>query len=263
MSQLAGAEAPLVVVENLRKSYGLLEVLKGVSFSIRKGDVVAVLGPSGSGKSTMLRCINFLEPFEDGSIQVDKIEVGYRIGADGQRRTQSEKDCANLREHVGMVFQNYNLFPHRSVLDNVMMGPVCVRHMDKRDAKVLALKMLDRVGMVAKADAYPARLSGGQQQRVAIARSLAMEPALMLFDEVTSALDPELVGEVLKVMRELAADGMTMIVVTHEMGFARGVANRVIFMDGGVVVEDGPPDDIMRSPKTDRFRSFLGTHAGS
>jgi polar amino acid transport system ATP-binding protein len=185
--------------------------------------------------------------------------VGYKT-VSGARKPVSEAENASLREHVGMVFQSYNLFPHRTVLQNVMMGPVKVKGIAAAKARDIAMRLLCKVGMDHKADAYPGRLSGGQQQRVAIARALAMEPSVMLFDEVTSALDPELVGEVLKVMRELAEEGMTMIVVTHEMGFARGVADRVVFMDGGVVVEEGAPDDIMVNPKTDRFRGFLSHH---
>ncbi len=260
MSEQQPTAAPIVVVDDLHKSFGAIEVLKGVSFSIARGEVVVVLGPSGSGKSTMLRCINFLEPFQSGSIQVDGTDVGYLQNNRGRRREAPEATNAALRERVGMVFQSYNLFPHRTVLDNVMMGPVYVRKEPKDVAKERALRLLGKVGMEHKASEYPSRLSGGQQQRVAIARSLAMEPTVMLFDEVTSALDPELVGEVLKVMRELAEDGMTMIVVTHEMGFARQVADRVIFMDGGVIVEEGAPGEIMTAPKSERFRSFLASH---
>jgi len=257
VSNTAGDE--IVSIKGLRKSFGPLEVLKGIDISVRRGEVVVVLGPSGSGKSTMLRCVNFLETFDHGAITVDGRPVGYKSG-NGARKPVSEAENASLREHVGMVFQSYNLFPHRTVLQNVMMGPVKVKGMETGKARDIAMRLLGKVGMEHKADAYPGRLSGGQQQRVAIARALAMEPSVMLFDEVTSALDPELVGEVLKVMRELAEEGMTMIVVTHEMGFARSVADRVVFMDGGVVVEQGPPDDIMVNPKTDRFRGFLSRH---
>ncbi|CUX07051.1 putative amino acid transport protein, ATP-binding protein [Agrobacterium fabacearum S56] len=257
VSQTPGEE--IVLIEGLRKSFGPLEVLKGIDISVQRGEVVVVLGPSGSGKSTMLRCVNFLETFNQGAISVNGRPVGYKV-ENGSRKPVSEPENASLREHVGMVFQSYNLFPHRTVLQNVMMGPVKVKGMDSSKARDIATKLLGKVGMEHKADAYPGRLSGGQQQRVAIARALAMEPSVMLFDEVTSALDPELVGEVLKVMRELAEDGMTMIVVTHEMGFARSVADRVVFMDGGVVVEQGPPDEIMANPQTDRFRGFLSRH---
>ncbi|MGR9159787.1 amino acid ABC transporter ATP-binding protein [Rhizobium leguminosarum] len=249
----------IVAIRGLRKSYSTLEVLKGIDISVKRGEVVVILGPSGSGKSTMLRCVNFLENFDQGTITVDGRPVGYKM-VNGARKPVSEVDNASLRQHVGMVFQSYNLFPHRTVLQNVMMGPVKVKGMDNSKARDIAMKLLAKVGMEHKADAYPGRLSGGQQQRVAIARALAMEPSVMLFDEVTSALDPELVGEVLKVMRELAEEGMTMIVVTHEMGFARGVADRVVFMDGGVVVEQGPPEEIMTNPQTDRFRGFLSRH---
>ncbi|HMO31067.1 amino acid ABC transporter ATP-binding protein [Enterovirga sp.] len=255
------AGSPVIVsVNGLVKSFGAHRVLNGVSFDVRRGEVVVVLGPSGSGKSTMLRCVNFLETFEEGAITVDGVPVGYESEATGARRMLGEKAVAKNREHVGMVFQSFNLFPHRTVLQNVMMGPVSVQGQDKAAARKLALELLGKVGMDDKADRYPARLSGGQQQRVAIARALAMRPAVMLFDEATSALDPELVGEVLRVMRELATEGMTMIVVTHEMGFAREVADRVIFMDGGVIVEQGPPAEIMANPQTERFRGFLGRH---
>jgi len=256
----AGSEA-VISVQDLQKAFGPVAVLREVSFDVKRGEVVVVLGPSGSGKSTMLRCINFLEPFQGGAIRVDGQDVGYVPSADGKRQLQKEAATSTLRQRIGMVFQSYNLFPHKTVLENVMLAPVHVRGVEKGKAKELALQLLAKVGMDHKADAYPARLSGGQQQRVAIARSLAMEPVAMLFDEVTSALDPELVGEVLKVMRELANDGMTMIVVTHEIGFARNVADRVIFMDGGVIVEEGPPGEIMDHPRTERFRSFLGRAA--
>lgn len=253
--------SPIIVsVNGLVKSFGAHRVLNGVSFDVRRGEVVVVLGPSGSGKSTMLRCVNFLETFEDGTITVDGAPVGYQNEGEGRRRMLDEKVVAKNREHVGMVFQSFNLFPHRTVLQNVMMGPVSVQHRDRTEARKQALDLLEKVGMADKADQYPARLSGGQQQRVAIARALAMRPAVMLFDEATSALDPELVGEVLRVMRELANEGMTMIVVTHEMGFAREVADRVIFMDGGVIVEQGAPNEIMTDPQTERFRTFLGRH---
>lgn len=248
----------IVSIQGLRKSFGALEVLKSVDIEIKRGEVIVVLGPSGSGKSTMLRCINFLETFQSGVIKVEGKPVGYEDT--DRRKPLSEAHNAELREHVGMVFQSYNLFPHRTVLENVMMGPVKVKGVPREKARATAMALLGKVGMDHKADAYPGRLSGGQQQRVAIARSLAMEPSVMLFDEVTSALDPELVGEVLKVMRSLAEEGMTMIVVTHEMGFARQVADRVIFMDGGVVVEQGPPSEIMTSPKSPRFAAFLSGH---
>ncbi|MCP3474863.1 amino acid ABC transporter ATP-binding protein [Bradyrhizobium sp. CCGUVB1N3] len=250
----------MVSVNGLVKSFGAHRVLNGVSFDVRRGEVVVVLGPSGSGKSTILRCVNFLETFEDGTITVDGAPVGYQSDGEGRRRMLDEKAVAKNREHVGMVFQSFNLFPHRTVLQNIMMGPVSVQQRDRVEVKKQAQELLDKVGLADKADQYPARLSGGQQQRVAIARALAMRPAVMLFDEATSALDPELVGEVLRVMRELATEGTTMIVVTHEMGFAREVADRVIFMDGGVIVEQGAPNEIMTDPQTERFRAFLGRH---
>ncbi|WAJ29400.1 amino acid ABC transporter ATP-binding protein [Antarcticirhabdus aurantiaca] len=249
------ASDPIVSVRKLHKSFDKLEVLKGIDLDVRRGEVVVVLGPSGSGKSTMLRCINFLETFQSGTITVDGRPVGYEAG--DHRRPLGEARNAKVREHVGMVFQSYNLFPHRTVIENVMMGPVKVKKVARALAREKGMALLAKVGMDHKADAYPGQLSGGQQQRVAIARSLAMEPSVMLFDEVTSALDPELVGEVLKVMRGLAQEGMTMIVVTHEMGFARQVADRVVFMDGGVIVEEGAPGDIMAAPKTERFGNFL------
>lgn len=254
-------ESPVIVtVDNLVKSFGDHCVLNGVSFKVKRGEVVVVLGPSGSGKSTMLRCINFLETFQEGTIIVDELPVGYIQDQAGARKMLSEKNIAINRERIGMVFQNFNLFPHLTVIENVMIGPVSVQRLDKAEAQHLAIELLRKVGMADKADRYPSRLSGGQQQRVAIARALAMRPTVMLFDEATSALDPELVGEVLRVMRDLAKEGMTMIVVTHEMSFAKEVADRVIFMDGGVIVEEGSPNDIMVNPKTERFRGFLGHH---
>ena len=230
---------PMIEIRELRKSFGALAVLKGLSFAVAKGEVVVVLGPSGSGKSTMLRCINLPEDFQAGEIRIDGEMIGYRMDANGRRRPRSEAENARLRAQVGMVFQSFNLFPHRTALQNVMMGPLRVRGMNKAGAAELAHNLLAKVGLSDKADEYPARLSGGQQQRVAIARSLAMQPKVMLFDEVTSALDPELVGEVLRVIRQLAQEGMTMVVVSHEIHFARDVADRIAFMDGGVIVEQG------------------------
>ena len=236
---------PVLRLENIHKSFGSLKVLQGVDLTINRGEVVCVLGPSGSGKSTLLRCINQLEPPEQGRILLEDRE----IGADG---------IDFVRRRVGMVFQQFNLFPHMSALGNVTIGPIEVLDRPKSEVEPKARALLERVGMAAKIDEYPDRLSGGQQQRVAIARALAMDPHVMLFDEVTSALDPELVKEVLDVMRELASEGMTMIVVTHEMGFARDVADRVVFMDGGKVIEEGPPEAVLGNPRQPRTQKFLG-----
>ena len=241
------SDAPVMIsIRNLKKSFGDLHVLKGIDLDVRRGEKVVVLGPSGSGKSTMLRCINALEDADSGTITVDGVEVT-------SRRTNINR----LREHLGMVFQRFNLWPHKTVLENVMLGQMVVSGRSKAEARERALKMLERVGLAAKADEYPVRLSGGQQQRVGIARALAMAPKAILFDEPTSALDPELVGEVLAVMKSLADEGMTMIVVTHEITFAREVADRVIFMDGGVIVEQGNPEDVLVHPKEERTRAFL------
>ena len=241
------SDAPVMIsIRNLKKSFGDLHVLKGIDLDVRRGEKVVVLGPSGSGKSTMLRCINALEDADSGTITVDAVEVT-------SRRTNINR----LREHLGMVFQRFNLWPHKTVLENVMLGQMVVSGRSKAEARERALKMLERVGLAAKADEYPVRLSGGQQQRVGIARALAMDPKAILFDEPTSALDPELVGEVLAVMKSLADEGMTMIVVTHEITFAREVADRVIFMDGGVIVEQGNPEDVLVHPKEERTRAFL------
>ncbi len=240
-------ESPVMIsIKGLVKSYGDLKVLKGIDLDVHRGEKVVVLGPSGSGKSTMLRCINALEDPDAGSINVDGVEVT-------DRRTNINR----LREHLGMVFQRFNLWPHKTVLENVMLGQMVVSGRSAAAAKEKALKMLERVGLAAKADEYPVRLSGGQQQRVGIARALAMDPKVILFDEPTSALDPELVGEVLAVMKSLADEGMTMVVVTHEMGFAREVADHVVFMDGGVIVEEGRPEDVLVNPKEERTRAFL------
>lgn len=241
------SDAPVMIsIRNLKKSFGDLHVLKGIDLDVRRGEKVVVLGPSGSGKSTMLRCINALEDADSGTITVDGVEVT-------SRRTNINR----LREHLGMVFQRFNLWPHKTVLENVMLGQMVVSGRSKAEARERALKMLERVGLAAKADEYPVRLSGGQQQRVGIARALAMDPKAILFDEPTSALDLELVGEVLAVMKSLADEGMTMIVVTHEITFAREVADRVIFMDGGVIVEQGNPEDVLVHPKEERTRAFL------
>ena len=252
----------MIEIKDLRKSFGAVEVLKGVTFEVAKGEVLVVLGRSGSGKSTMLRCINLLEDYQAGEIRIDGELVGYRIDAEGRRIPRSENENAKLRENVGMVFQSFNLFPHRTTLQNVMMGPVYVRGIPKREAAEIAVDLLRKVGLVDKAGQYPATLSGGQQQRVAIARALAMQPKVMLFDEVTSALDPELVGEVLLVIRRLAEEGMTMVIVTHEIHFARDVGDEVIFMDQGVIVEAGPPERVLAAPSSERFRLFLRRYQG-
>ena len=250
---------PLVHAVNVHKSFHGVEVLKGIDLDVAEREVVCLLGPSGSGKTTFLRCINQLETIQGGRIWVDGDLAGYaEKGHKGNKLHRlKDKQIAAQRREIGMVFQRFNLFPHMTAVGNLMEAPVQVARKSKAEARERALELLDRVGLSERADAYPAQLSGGQQQRVAIARALAMDPKLMLFDEPTSALDPELVGDVLDVMRELAGGGMTMIVVTHEMGFAREVADRVVFMDGGVVVEQGPPDDIINNPQHERTQTFL------
>jgi polar amino acid transport system ATP-binding protein len=247
---------PMVRAEEVQKSFGRLEVLCGISLEVAPSEVMVVLGPSGSGKSTFLRCINHLEKIDGGRLSVDGELVGYRQEGDKLYELR-EAEVARKRAEIGMVFQRFNLFPHMTALENVIEAPIQVKGLPKRDAIEIGTRMLERVGLADKLRAYPAQLSGGQQQRVAIARALAMEPKLMLFDEPTSALDPELVGEVLDVMRALAARGMTMIVVSHEIGFAREVADSVAFMDAGVVVEHGPPQEVISNPQHERTRSFL------
>ena len=247
---------PMVRAEQVCKSFGALTVLKGVTLSVERGQVLVLVGPSGSGKSTFLRCINHLETVSAGRLYVDEQLVGYRESRD-KLYEMSPREAAKQRRDIGMVFQHFNLFPHRTALDNIIEAPVHVKGVKKSEALIRARELLGTVGLADKADAYPAQLSGGQQQRVAIARALAMDPKLMLFDEPTSALDPELVGEVLAVMKTLAAAGMTMIVVTHEMGFAREVADELVFMDGGVIVESGPPREILANPQHDRTKAFL------
>ncbi len=250
-------DAPLIRVQSLHKKFGKLEVLKGVSFDVKRGEVMAIIGPSGSGKSTLLRCLNFLEQYESGEVLFDNVLVGYRRGQRGKLLPDSERNIRQVRARMGMVFQSFNLFPHKTVLENVMEGPVVVQRVGRSEAEERARRLIARVGLADKENSHPAQLSGGQQQRAAIARALAMEPAAMLFDEPTSALDPELVGEVLEVMKALAAEGMTMVVVTHEMGFARQVADRVMMMDRGEIVELAPPQVIFGAPTSPRTAEFL------
>ena len=233
-------------VTNLKKNFGKLEVLKDISVDVQEGEVVVLLGPSGSGKSTLLRCLNQLETATSGKIIIDGHDV-----------TDKHTDINKVRENIGMVFQHFNLFNHLTVLDNMTLAPVHLKLMNKEEARTEALRLLERVGLADKADAFPSQLSGGQKQRVAIARALEMKPDIMLFDEPTSALDPEMVGEVLAVMKELARDGMTMVVVTHEIGFAREVADRVVFMEGGYIVEQGTPEEVINNPKEPRTIDFL------
>ncbi|CZQ80923.1 amino acid ABC transporter ATP-binding protein, PAAT family [Trichococcus flocculiformis] len=233
-------------VSNLKKSFGSNEVLKGINLEVAEGEVVCIIGPSGSGKSTLLRCLNKLEEVTDGHVLID-----------GQDITEKTTDINKVREEIGMVFQHFNLFPHLSVMDNITLAPVELKRENKETAKARALELLETVGLSEKADAFPSSLSGGQKQRVAIARALAMNPEIMLFDEPTSALDPEMVGDVLEVMKKLAKQGMTMVVVTHEMGFAREVGHRVIFMDGGYIVEEGTPTEVFGNPQNPRTQDFL------
>ncbi|WP_311081508.1 amino acid ABC transporter ATP-binding protein [Paenibacillus polymyxa] len=235
-----------IIVKNLKKSYGSNQVLKGIDMQVREGEVVCVIGPSGSGKSTFLRCMNMLEEITAGEVIVDDYNL-----------SDKNVDINKVRENIGMVFQHFNLFPHMTVLKNIMFAPTELGKQSKAEARETAMKLLDRVGLADKADALPGQLSGGQKQRVAIARALAMNPDIMLFDEPTSALDPEMVGEVLGVMKDLAREGMTMMIVTHEMGFAREVSDRVVFMDGGYIVEEGTPQEVFVNPKNERTISFL------
>ena len=236
----------MIKVDDLHKSFGKVEVLKGISTEIKKGDVVAIIGPSGSGKSTLLRCMNLLEKPTSGKIWVDQEEL-----------TNPKTNVLQVRQQIGMVFQHFHLFPHMTVLGNLTYAPMTVKGLTKQDATEKAEDLLRKVGLIEKRDEYPSRLSGGQKQRVAIARALAMEPEVMLFDEPTSALDPEMVKEVLEVMKDLATSGMTMAIVTHEMGFAREVADRVLFLDQGILMEDAPPNEFFHAPRTDRARDFL------
>ena len=246
----------MVVADRVCKNFGALKVLKGVTLTVERGQVMCIVGPSGSGKSTFLRCINHLEKVSAGRLYVDGQLVGYRERGDKLHELPA-RDAAKQRRDIGMVFQHFNLFPHRTALNNIVEAPVHVKKMKKDKAVRRARDLLEQVGLSEKADAYPAQLSGGQQQRVAIARALAMDPKLMLFDEPTSALDPELVGDVLNVMRDLAQAGMTMLVVTHEMGFAREVADQLVFMDDGMIVESGNPREVLANPKHERTQAFL------
>ncbi len=247
---------PMIKVENVCKSFGPLEVLKNINLEVQKGEVVCIIGPSGSGKSTLLRSLNHLERITSGRVYIEDNLTDERVDGKDQLKI-SHKRVSEICSDLGMVFQRFNLFPHMTVLQNVMEAPITVRKVPKEEAAQYARVLLEKVGLADKVDEYPSRLSGGQQQRVAIARALAMKPHIMLFDEPTSALDPELVGEVLEVMKDLAREGMTMVVVTHEMGFAREVGSRVIFMDKGEILEEGKPEEIFSNPKHERTKSFL------
>ncbi len=250
----------MIEIRGVRKRFGEQEVLRGVDLTVDRSEVVCIIGPSGSGKSTLLRCVNFLEAYDAGEVRIEGKLIGYEDGAGGARRPMNARRLREMRREIGMVFQHFNLWPHMTALGNVAEPLLRVRRLAPREANERAMAMLTRVGLSAKADAYPARLSGGQQQRVAIARALAMQPRLMLFDEPTSALDPELVGEVLEVMKTLAAEGMTMMIVTHEMGFAAHVADRIAFIDGGRIVEQGPPRTVFHGSAEPRVRQFLQTY---
>ena len=249
---------PMISAQNVHKSFGQFEVLKGIDLEVQPGEVACLLGPSGSGKSTFLRCVNHLDKATAGRLYVDGELIGYRE-KNGILYEISEKQAAQQRSDIGMVFQSFNLFPHRTVIENIIEAPMQVKKMPEDKARKRAMELLDEVGLAAKADNYPVQLSGGQQQRVAIARAVAMDHKLMLFDEPTSALDPELVGEVLRVMKDLAAQGMTMLVVTHEMGFAREVADKIFFMDSGVVLESGTPAEVLETPQQPRTKEFLSS----
>ena len=251
-------DKPVVLVEGLHKRFGAAHVLKGIDLAVDSSRVVCVIGPSGSGKSTLLRCMAFLDQYDEGRVFIEGRLLGYRE-TDGKRVRDSDRSIDSVRSVIGMVFQHYNLWPHKTALGNVTEALRVVKKLGRREAEEIGMEMLAKVGVGDKAHDFPARLSGGQQQRTAIARALATRPHVMYFDEPTSALDPELVGEVLQVMQELAGEGMTMVVVTHEMGFAAHVADEVVFMDGGEVIERGPPDDIFKRPRSDRLREFLDT----
>jgi polar amino acid transport system ATP-binding protein len=249
-------DEPLVRIRALKKSFGANKVLDGIDMDVNRGEAVVVIGASGSGKTTLLRCINLLERYDEGSIKVDGVEIGFRDG-EGARRRRGERELATIRADLGMVFQLFNLFPHLTAIENVMLGLRKVRRMAKDEARAAAKRWLDRVGLAGKLDSLPIQLSGGQQQRVGIARAVAMGPKVLLLDEITSALDPELVGEVLTVVRELAEEGMTMIVVTHEMTFARDVGARIVFMDGGRILVEGTPREVLAAPRNERLKTFL------
>ena len=248
---------PVIKAEDVHKRFHSLEVLKGINLTVEGGEVVVIIGPSGSGKSTFLRCLNHLEKINSGRIEINGHFIGYRQASDGRLIEESDRKVSRQRAEIGMVFQRFNLFPHMTVIENVMEAPVLVKGIAKNVARQRALDLLAQVGLPEKADVYPAKLSGGQQQRVAIARALAMDPKVMLFDEPTSALDAEMIREVLDVMRELAKEGMTMLVVSHELGFAREAANRVLFMDAGRIIEDAPPAEFFTAPKEERAKQFL------
>jgi polar amino acid transport system ATP-binding protein len=250
------SETPMVKAEQVHKSFGHTEVLKGIDLEVGRREVMCIVGPSGSGKSTFLRCVNHLEKFDSGRLSVDGELVGYRERGD-KLYEMRESEVARQRRDIGMVFQRFNLFPHMTAMENLMEAPLRVKKQGKAEVRARAQALLERVGLGERGDAYPSQLSGGQQQRIAIARALCMQPKLMLFDEPTSALDPELVGEVLDVMRRLAEEGMTMIVVTHEMGFAREVGDSFVFIDEGVVVESGPPREVLANPQEERTKAFL------
>jgi polar amino acid transport system ATP-binding protein len=253
----ASGTLPVVHVRGLKKSFGDNRVLDGIDLDVRKGEVVVVIGPSGSGKTTLLRCINLLESYDEGSVQVDGVEVGFREGPGGKRHRRGDRELSKIRADIGMVFQLFNLFPHLTAQENVMLGLRKVRGLAVAEATQVAARWLTRVGLGDKLESLPNQLSGGQQQRVGIARAVAMEPKVLLLDEITSALDPELVGEVLTVVQELAQDGMTMIVVTHEMTFARDVATRIVFMDGGRIQVEGSPREVLGRTNHERLKSFL------
>ena len=257
VNEMTDTSSPIIEFKDVRKSFGTLHVLKGINLEVERGEAVVLIGVSGSGKTTMLRCINFLEEYDGGEILVNGELVGYQKEENRPLVKRPHWQIAKSRENIGMVFQSFNLFPHKSVLENIIMAPVNVKKISKNEAKEIAHELLEKVGLMDKINEHPANLSGGQQQRVAIVRALAMQPQIMLFDEVTSALDPELVGDVLKAIKQLAKEGMTRVVVTHEMHFAKDVAHRVLFIDEGKIVEEGAPSEVLSKPKSERLKSFL------